>query len=81
MLGNNSSAVASLDSALTYKPDIHEAWFNRGASLFSMDRYDEALTSINKALERKPNYSDYLRFRQAILDIVKQDSVNTQSNN
>jgi superkiller protein 3 len=39
-----------------FKPDDHEAWYNRGISLDNLGRYEEAISSYDKAVEFKPDY-------------------------
>jgi tetratricopeptide (TPR) repeat protein len=38
-----------------FKPDLHEAWYNRGISLGNLGRYEEAISSYDKAVEFKPD--------------------------
>jgi superkiller protein 3 len=38
-----------------FKPDKHEAWYNRGNSLGNLGRYEEAISSYDKAVEFKPD--------------------------
>ncbi|WP_293330454.1 tetratricopeptide repeat protein [Microcoleus sp. CAWBG58] len=48
-------AIASYDKALEFKPDLHEAWYNRGNALGNLGRLEEAIASYDKALEIKPD--------------------------
>ena len=41
---------------MEFKPDFHEAWNNRGYSLDNLGRYEEAISSYDKAVEFKPDY-------------------------
>jgi superkiller protein 3 len=41
-----------------FKPDYHEAWYNRGISLDNLGRYEEAISSYDKAVEFKPDYHE-----------------------
>jgi tetratricopeptide (TPR) repeat protein len=43
-------AIASYDKALELKPDLHEAWNNRGNALNDLGRWEEAIASYDKAL-------------------------------
>ncbi|MGB7442146.1 MAG: tetratricopeptide repeat protein [Coleofasciculaceae cyanobacterium] len=57
-LGQYEEALASYEKALEIKPDLHEAWYNRGVALYKLGRYEEAIASYEKALEIKPdNYA------------------------
>ena len=48
-------ALSSFDRVLKFKPDDHEAWYNRGVALGSLGRSEEAIASYDKALEFKPD--------------------------
>ncbi|MGB3264997.1 MAG: tetratricopeptide repeat protein [Microcoleus sp.] len=48
-------AIASYDKALKIKPDLHEAWNNRGVALYNLGRLEDAIASYDKALEIKPD--------------------------
>ncbi|MDB9485281.1 tetratricopeptide repeat protein [Dolichospermum circinale CS-537/01] len=49
------AAISSYDKAVEFKPDDHEAWYNRGISLKNLGRYEEAISSYDKAVEFKPD--------------------------
>ena len=40
---------------MEFKPDYHQAWNNRGYSLGNLGRYEEAISSYDKAVEFKPD--------------------------
>lgn len=61
--GRYEEAIASYDKAVAIKPDYHEAWSNRGASLGRLGRYEEAIASFDKALEFKPDDETYRKNR------------------
>ncbi|MFO0409179.1 MAG: tetratricopeptide repeat protein [Dolichospermum sp.] len=52
------AAISSYDKAVEFKPDYHEAWYNRGNSLNNLGRYEEAISSYDKAVEFKPDYHE-----------------------
>ncbi|MBS9382766.1 MAG: tetratricopeptide repeat protein [Dolichospermum sp. BR01] len=52
---NYEEAISSYDKAVEFKPDLHEAWYNRGYSLDDLGRYEEAISSYDKAVEFKPD--------------------------
>jgi tetratricopeptide (TPR) repeat protein len=54
-LGRLLEAIASYDKAIEFKPDKHEAWYNRGVALSNLGRLDDAVASYDKAIEFKPN--------------------------
>ncbi|MDT9227044.1 MAG: tetratricopeptide repeat protein [Limnospira sp. PMC 1279.21] len=37
--------MSSYDQALKYKPDFHEAWYNRGEALSDLGEYKQAISS------------------------------------
>ncbi|MHC5757298.1 tetratricopeptide repeat protein [Nostoc sp.] len=49
-------AIASYDQALKFKPDYHQAWYNRGNALRNLGRTEEAIASYDQALKFKPDY-------------------------
>jgi Flp pilus assembly protein TadD len=53
---NYEEAISSYDKAVEFKPDLHQAWYNRGISLGNLGRYEEAISSYDKAVEFKPDY-------------------------
>lgn len=56
--GDFEGAIASLDKAIEFKPDYHQAWINRGLALVNLGRYEDAIASWDKAIEIKPDYHD-----------------------
>ena len=50
------AAIASYDQALKFKPDYHEAWYNRGIALDDLGRFEEVIASYDQALKFKPDY-------------------------
>ena len=56
--GDLVGAVDSWESALNFKPDYHQVWYNRGKALVQLERWEEAIASHDKALEIKSD--DYL---------------------
>ncbi|MEG3933901.1 MULTISPECIES: tetratricopeptide repeat protein [unclassified Microcoleus] len=50
-----AKAIAFYDKALEFKPDKHDAWYNRGSGLDDLGRLEEAIAFYDKVLEFKPN--------------------------
>jgi tetratricopeptide (TPR) repeat protein len=48
-LGQLEDAIASWDKALAIKPDLHEAWYNRGLALANLGQIEQAIASWDKA--------------------------------
>ena len=51
-------AIVSFDQALSLKPDLHEAWNNRGIALRRLGRHEEAIVSYDQALSLKLDYHE-----------------------
>jgi tetratricopeptide (TPR) repeat protein len=45
------------EAMLKLTPDSFRAWHNRGHSLFSLGRFDDALASFERAVEHFPQYA------------------------
>jgi tetratricopeptide (TPR) repeat protein len=54
-IDSHEEAIGSYDRAISFKPDKHEAWYNRGISLGRLGRYEEAIKSYDRAISFKPN--------------------------
>jgi CHAT domain-containing protein len=48
--------VRSYDKAIEFKPDFHEAWYNRGVALGNLGLIEDAIASYDKALEIKIDF-------------------------
>jgi len=48
----------SCDEAVKANPDDARAWRDRGIALSQLERYQEAVESLNKAIELKPDFAD-----------------------
>ena len=46
-MGQNVRAMADFDTSIRNVPDLYEAHVNRGAALFALDRFEEALAAFN----------------------------------
>jgi predicted O-linked N-acetylglucosamine transferase (SPINDLY family) len=51
-------AIAHYAQALTLKPNLVEAWSNKGNTLHELKRFDEAITHYDQALTLKPDYAE-----------------------
>ncbi len=49
------ATIASYDKAIAIKPDLHEAWYNRGNALDDLGKYEDAIASYDKAIAIKPD--------------------------
>ena len=51
-------AVAAYDQALLLKPELAEAYNNRGAEKSDLSRYEDAIVDYDQAIQLKPNYAE-----------------------
>ncbi|AFY49383.1 Flp pilus assembly protein TadD [Nostoc sp. PCC 7524] len=49
------AAISSYDQALKFKPDKHEAWYNRGIALRNLGRNEEAISSYDQSVKFNPD--------------------------
>jgi tetratricopeptide (TPR) repeat protein len=64
-------AIASYDKALQLKPDLYQAWYNRGVALGNLGHYEEAINSYDKALQFKPDCHEAWNNRGVALDVLE----------
>ena len=57
--GQNDSAIADLDKAVTLKPDDYVNYFRRGEVLYAMGQHERALADFTKAIELSPSPETY----------------------
>ncbi len=72
MAGDYRGAVTSYGAALKAWPDHSGAYIGLANSYTQMGRYQEALSSVNKAIEHRPAFGGYLATRGIILDHMGQ---------
>ncbi|MDZ8260990.1 tetratricopeptide repeat protein [Nostoc sp. ChiQUE01b] len=73
-LSNYEDALAAFDQAIRISPKLYEAWYARGLSLLSQEKYSEALDAFNKAIqasqESKKEFAPAWRGRgQALINL------------
>lgn len=61
-----------MDKALKIFPEFIEVLADKGAVLIKLQRYEEALDTLNKALEYKPNYSIVLTNKKYLSKQLKE---------
>jgi tetratricopeptide (TPR) repeat protein len=71
-LGRLDEALASLDTALTLRPDYVEALNSRGVVLKELRRLDEALASFERAVALEPDHAD-AHLNEALLRLLMGD--------
>jgi tetratricopeptide (TPR) repeat protein len=55
--GERHAALETYAAALARLPKSHKLWASRGGLLLDWQRYDEALSSLQHALQLKPDYA------------------------
>ncbi len=71
---SGEDGIDACNLAIKFYPDNDTLWNNRGEKLFSLGRYDEALTSYNHALLISPEYSLVLANRCGVLSQLEKYS-------
>jgi tetratricopeptide (TPR) repeat protein len=61
-------ALIALNKAIELKPDLADAWSNKGVTLGKLDRKEEALAAYEKAIELKPDLADAWSNKGVTLD-------------
>lgn len=56
--GAHETALQTFARALEVRADSPEAWNNRGATLYDLDRFEEAVACFGKALDLRPGYAE-----------------------
>lgn len=67
-LGQDETALTFYDRALELNENFPNAWEKRGCALFTLDRFQDAVDSFERALLlRKYDHDTWSRWRQALL--------------
>lgn len=56
-LGKSSNSLEIYEAGIKAFPDFYELYFNKGVTLASLQKYDEALLSFHKAVALNPNHA------------------------
>ena len=59
-------ALAAKNESIKLDPTLYFTWYDRALVQINMDRYGEALNSVNKAIELNPQDVDVLRLKKDI---------------
>ena len=78
-LGDSSELVTMLDDAIAGDPQNIELWFSRAQIFVSLEDYDEAIASLEKAIELNPQ-SYKAQFFTGYYIIMKADALNQEAN-
>jgi Flp pilus assembly protein TadD len=66
-LGRSAEALVALEQAIKLERNSPEAWMTQGQALMNLQRYDDALAGIDKALQLQPNDAATLKLRQQLV--------------
>ena len=55
--GETALAISDFTTAIHLKPDLIEAWYNRGTTLTHLRRYENAIADFTEAIRLKPNFA------------------------
>lgn len=78
-MGDPSELVKMLDESIANDPQNIELWFSRAQIFVSLEDYDEAIASLQKALELDPK-SYEAQFFSGYYTIMKADALNQIAN-
>jgi tetratricopeptide (TPR) repeat protein len=65
--GQYESAIPLLDEALALEPEYAEAWAGKARALYFLERYEEALPRIERAITYDISNTNYWRIKGLIL--------------
>ncbi|MEA5619272.1 tetratricopeptide repeat protein [Cronbergia sp. UHCC 0137] len=54
--GNLSGALVCYEQAIQWQPTAYLYWFNKGLTLFYLQRFEEAIAAYNQTITLKPNF-------------------------
>ena len=80
--GRHENAIADYDKAIQLKPDLADAYSNRGNAKGRLERYEDAITDFDKAIQLEPDMAEAYsnrgnakgglgRYEDAIIDYDK----------
>jgi tetratricopeptide (TPR) repeat protein len=62
------AAIAKYQEIIKAFPDDSDTYYNLALALANAQRFEEAIQAIDKALQLRPNESDYTKLKQQIID-------------
>ena len=65
ILGSIILAIADYTKAIELKPDLAEAYNNRGNTYYNRGEYEQAIIDYNHAIDLNPNYTNARNRRAA----------------
>ena len=65
LLENPEDSISAYDRAIRRKPDLSEAYYNRGLAKVKLERYEEAIADYDEAIHQQPDYSEAYNNRGA----------------
>jgi len=72
MQGKYEQALKQVEDALRRKPDLAEAWYNKGMALMMLARYEESLSCFDEALLHRPDLAEAWYNKGVALEYLSQ---------
>ncbi|MBU7047058.1 MAG: tetratricopeptide repeat protein, partial [Theionarchaea archaeon] len=69
-MGKHEEALACYEKALEIDDDAAD-WFNKGAALGHLHRYEDAVTSFNECIKREPKHAEAWYNKGVALEYLK----------
>ncbi|NJL23173.1 MAG: tetratricopeptide repeat protein [Leptolyngbyaceae cyanobacterium SM1_3_5] len=64
--------IASYDQAIAYKPDKHEAWYNKACCYGLQGNVEEAIENLQRAIELDSKYREMAK-TDSDFDAIRED--------
>lgn len=71
LLGKYEDAIKSFDAYISMEPNDKEVWTYKGVALAELNRFEEAIECLNRALEIDLKHSPALETKKLILDKIE----------
>ena len=65
--GDLDDAISHFDEAIRIRPNLAEAWYNRGIAKGMKGEYDKAIADFDEAIRIRPDYEEAIQNRDAAL--------------
>ncbi|MEH1974600.1 MAG: tetratricopeptide repeat protein, partial [Nostoc sp.] len=72
-LGRTEEAIASYDQALKFKPDYHQAWYNKACCYAVQGNIEQALENLQQAINLSPDECREWAKTNSYFDSIRED--------